>query len=482
VHKTLNDWVAFSGVQFGTSGARGLVSAMTPDVCYAYTQSFLRTVGAGAVEVVIGHDLRPSSPDLAASCIQAVMDAGRKAVFVGALPTPAVAFFASTRKAPSIVITGSHIPFDRNGIKFYRESGEISKTDEQTMLATVVNVPRDLQLQPLPVTHAEASAAYVRRYVSFFGKGALRGMRLAVYEHSSVAREILRAVLRELGAYVLSLGRVDTFVPIDTEAVQPEDAARARQWAAEHRFDAILSTDGDADRPLIGDETGHWLRGDVVGILCAQFLGADAVVTPVSSNTAVEKCGAFRLVLRTRIGSPYVIGGMESVINQESHQRENDSPLVVGYEANGGFLLGSDVVRNGVGMAALPTRDAVLPMLALLAMARTRGCKLSELTFGLPSRFTASDRLQDFPTQDSRALVERLLAESAIASELLAPQSGEVVAINTMDGLRMTFANGDIVHLRPSGNAPELRCYAESESVERASELCRSCLERVRKF
>ncbi len=469
-----------SGVSFGTSGARGLVSAMTPDVCYAYTQAFLRAVAHGAAEVVLGHDLRPSSPALAASCIQAVTDYGLKVVFVGALPTPAVAYFASTRKAPAIIITGSHIPFDRNGIKFYRANGEISKADEQAMLATVVDVPSHLQPHVLPVIHAEASAAYVQRYVSFFGDGAIREMRVGVYEHSSVARDLLREVLEALGAEVLSLGRADTFVPIDTEAVRHEDIAQARQWAGEYAFDAILSTDGDADRPLIGDEAGNWLRGDVVGILCAQFLEAEVVVTPVSSNTAVEKCGAFRQVLRTRIGSPYVIGGMESAIHQDSHLRGNDGPVVVGYEANGGFLLGSDVVRNGVGMTALPTRDAVLPMLALLSMARTRGCKLSELSLGLPNRFTASGRLQNFPIQDSRVLLDRLLAEPAAASELLAPQSGEVVTTDTTDGLRMTFANGDIVHLRPSGNAPELRCYAESESVERATELCQGCLDRIR--
>ena len=119
-------------------------------------------------------------------------------------------------------------------------------------------------------------------------------------------------------------------------------------------------------------------------------------------------------------------------------------------------------------------------MLALLWMARTRGCKLSELSQGLPQRFTSSDRLQNFPTQDSRELIERLLTELSAASELLAPQSGEVVTTDTTDGLRMTFANGDIVHLRPSGNAPELRCYAESESVERATELCQGCLKRIR--
>ncbi len=453
---------------------------MTPDVCYAYTQAFLRAVTSDAVEVVLGHDFRPSSTSLAASCVRAVTDYGLNAVFVGALPTPAVAYYASTRKAPAIIITGSHIPFDRNGIKFYRANGEISKADEHAMQASVVCVPSDWQPKPLPSIDAGAWSAYVQRYVSFFGRGALRGMRVAVYEHSSVARDLLREVLEALGADVRSLGRADTFVPIDTEAVRPEDIAQARQWASEYGFDAILSTDGDADRPLIGDEAGNWLRGDVVGILCAQFLGAEVVVTPVSSNTAVEKCGAFMQVLRTRIGSPYVIGSMESATNLDSTQHSNNSPLVVGYEANGGFLLASNVVRNGVVMTALPTRDALLPMLALLLMARTRGYKLSELSKALPNRYTASDRLQNFPTQDSSALLNRLLAKPSAASALLAPQSGETVSIDTTDGLRMTFANGDIVHLRPSGNAPELRCYAESETVERATELCQSCLKRIR--
>ena len=126
---------------------------------------------------------------------------------------------------------------------------------------------------------------------------------------------------------------------------------------------------------------------------------------------------------------------MESATSLDSRQHGNDSPLVVGYEANGGFLLGSDVVRNGVVMTALPTRDALLPMLALLSMARIRGCKLSELSLGLSNRFTASDRLQSFPTQDSRVLLDRLLVEPAAASELLAPQSGEVVTTDTTDGL-----------------------------------------------
>lgn len=455
---------------FGTSGVRGLVSDLSDPVCYAYAQAFLRSITSDSARVVVGHDLRPSSPRIAAACIQAIGDAGREAVFVGALPTPALAYFCTLRASPGIVVTGSHIPFDRNGIKFYRADGEIDKADEQAILDAEIAVPEALSPAPLPAVDGAAVAAYIARYVAFFGEGALAGMRVALYEHSSVARDVLRTVLERLGAEVLSLGRTDTFVPIDTEAVRAEDIAQARAWAQAHRFDAILSTDGDADRPLIGDETGTWLRGDLVGILCAQYLQADVVVTPVSSNTAVEKCGAFRQVVRTRIGSPFVIAGMEAC---------RGTGRVVGYEANGGFLLGSDVERGAAVLKALPTRDSVLPMLALLVMARDRGCRLSQLGDGLPRRFTASDRIQAVPAGFSRALIARLGQDPARAAALMAPDAGDVAGLDATDGLRVSFASGEIVHLRPSGNAPELRCYAEADDESRARDLCAACLARV---
>jgi len=467
-NQALSDWVLHSGVKFGTSGARGLVSQMTDTVCYAYASAFIQAVAADSERVVIGHDLRPSSPAMAAACAQAVRDACKEVIYVGALPTPAVAYYALSLGAPSIIVTGSHIPFDRNGIKFYRPDGEISKQDELAMLAVSVDLPADLKISQLPDIDPSAFTAYVRRYVDFFGASALRGKRVALYEHSSAARDVLPVILEALGATVLSLGRTDTFVPIDTEAVRSEDVAQAKRWATEHRFDAILSTDGDADRPLIGDEAGNWLRGDVVGILCARYLQAESVVTPVSSNTALELCGWFKSIARTRIGSPYVIAGMAGWQGVE-----------VGYEANGGFLLGSDIDRNGLKLAALPTRDAVLPMLALLCMAKEQSCALSELAMTIPARFTFSDRLQDFPTESSLALINRLRTDLAEMASWLAPSAGAVSSVNETDGLRVTFANGDIVHLRPSGNAPELRCYAEASTERRAKELCDACLAKI---
>lgn len=469
----LSQFAIQSGVSFGTSGARGLVTAMSDEVCYAYTQAFMRAVAASSSHIVLGHDLRPSSPAIANACAQAVLDAGKSVIFVGALPTPAVAYYAAIQQAPALVITGSHIPFDRNGIKFYGINGEITKDDEAAMLATKVSAPARFLASALPTVDNAARDAYLARYIDVFGADALTGKRVALYEHSSVARDLLRTLLQSLGATVISLGRTDTFVPIDTEAVRAEDVAKAQAWAQVHQFDVILSTDGDADRPLIGDESGNWLRGDIVGIFCAQYLRADWVVTPVSSNTATEKCGAFQRVTRTRIGSPYVIAGMKAA------SIEHSTDVVVGYEANGGFLLGSCLQMNNHLLTALPTRDAVLPMLTLLALATERNCSISELAATLPQRYTFSDRIQNISTNISRELIERLSHDVYETAALMAPNSGGVIEQSMTDGLRVTFATGDIVHLRLSGNAPELRCYTESGIKMQAQELCEACLRRL---
>jgi phosphomannomutase len=468
----VNSLMTSSGVIFGTSGLRGLVAQMSDELCYAYVTAFLQKVVGhnGPIgSVVLGHDLRPSSPQIAKACASAIIDAGGQVVYAGALPTPAIAFYAMTTKLPAVIVTGSHIPFDRNGIKFYRTDGEISKDDEHVIQYAEIEVPNELLIAPLPPVNQLVEDLYVKRYVNFFGINHFKGLRVASYEHSSVARDLLFKILNILGAEVVSLGRTESFVPIDTEAVRPEDVMQAKKWAHEYDFDAILSTDGDADRPLIGDEQGQWLRGDIVGILCGKFLAIDTIVTPVSSNTLTDKLGWFKRVIRTKIGSPYVVAGMEQAMTP-------NKGYVAGFEANGGFLLASEINRNGKTLSALPTRDAVLPMLALISFARELKCKLSELVSSLPNCYTASNRLQNFPTQNSAKLLDMLHQNHQFAGKLLAPNSGDMIAVDLTDGFRATFSNGDIVHLRPSGNAPELRCYAESDLQVKSQSLCDLCL------
>jgi len=485
--------MARSGVAFGTSGARGLATAMTDSVCYAYAKGFLQYLEAiGEIRrggrVAVGGDFRPSTSRVMASVCRAAEDMGYRAVNCGKIPSPAVALFGFENGIPSIMVTGSHIPDDRNGIKFNKCAGEVLKSDEQGMGSQVVELPEGLFGPDGNFAHAgaehdvspEAGENYVTRYLNFFAPDALQGLRVGVYQHSAVGRDVLVKILSHLGAHVTPLGRSETFIPVDTEAIRPEDTQLASDWAKTGAFDAIVSADGDSDRPLVSDENGVWLRGDIAGILCARFLEADSVSTPVSCNTAVEKCGWFREIRRTRIGSPFVIAAMTKAT-------AHGAKRAVGYEANGGFLLDSDIVKEGRKLRALPTRDAAIVILGVLLLAKKEGKTISELAASLPSRFTASDRLKNFDTEKSRAILAGF-ASGSEASDKAAIQTvfgdicGDVAGLNRTDGLRITFANGEIIHLRPSGNAPEFRCYAEAETDPRAREITAAALAKISNF
>ncbi|WP_420963222.1 phosphomannomutase [Brucella sp. IR073] len=464
-----------SGLKFGTSGLRGLVTELGDDVCAAYTAAFLNHLTNGhAVPkdglLLIGHDLRDSSPRMARACIGAAKAFGMRVENCGPLPTPALAFRALELGAPAIMVTGSHIPADRNGLKFYRPDGEIDKADEAGILAHLdFKEPARAGNDDEPRS-GRALEDYAGRCVSLLRPGALRGKRIGVYQHSSVARDLMIDLLKSAGADAVAVGRSDVFVPVDTEALRPEDVAFAREACRDLQLDALVSTDGDADRPLIADEAGDFLRGDMVGLLTARFLGADAVVTPVTSNTSIEQCGLFARVYRTRVGSPYVIEGMNKT-------RAEGCRCIVGFEANGGVLLGSSVDVEGCEVKALPTRDAMLPILSVLGMAAREGASLSQLVAQLPSRYTGSGRLENISAEKSASFLKSL--EDGQAMQAFFADMGSVRDSDRIDGTRVVLENGELVHYRASGNAPELRCYTEAGSRERAGELLAWGLERA---
>ncbi|KMQ75037.1 phosphomannomutase [Marinobacter subterrani] len=468
---TTDSIIQSSHIAFGTSGARGLVEQFTADVCAAFTVAFLREMRARFTfdRVAIAIDRRPSSPQMAAACIGAANSLGLKTDYCGVLPTPALALQSMTDGIPAIMVTGSHIPFDRNGIKFYRPDGEISKADEAAIISNPEILPNYQPTLPEPSNRAKEN--YIHRYTSLYPASALAGLRIGLYEHSAAGRDINRDIFERLGAEVISLGRTESFVPIDTEAVSEEDRARGQQWAGEYQLDALFSTDGDGDRPLLADENGNWLRGDILGLLCAQHLNVEALAVPISCNTAIELSGAFKAVARTRIGSPYVIDAMEKL---------NHHTSVAGFEANGGFLTGSDIETTSTTLKALPTRDAVLPALVALSAASKKGEPLSHLLATLPQRYTASDRLTQFPTDKSQLLLATWKANpERLATDLALP--ADIRSIDFTDGLRATLQNEQIVHLRPSGNAPELRCYCEAETPEEAQALLEAGMQSLRK-
>jgi phosphomannomutase len=474
-----------SGVKFGTSGVRGLVSSMTDKICWLYTKAFIQFLEqkysiVKGTKIAIAHDLRDSSPRITKAVVKAVIDSGYEPVYCGEIPSPAVMLYGISNQIPSVMVTGSHIPEDRNGIKFNTPYGEVLKEDEEMIVSQIIMVDDNifnkkgmfLQKIELPKICNQAHIQYVDRYLDFFPQNCLSGKTIGLYEHSSVGRKIVKEILEKLGAKVILLGFSERFVSVDTEAIRQEDVKLAKQWAGEYRIDSIVSTDGDADRPLVSDENGNWIKGDILGVLTARYLQSQFIATPVSSNTIVEKIGYFKNIIRTKTGSPYVIAAM----NQLLLGGHSD---VVGYEANGGFLQAGDICLKSATLKALPTRDAVIPMLAVLMLSIDSNKTISELLFDLPARYTASSKIDDFATEKSQEILKLILAgESKLLDQIISEYfngKNDIKHIDTTDGVRITLENEDVLHLRPSGNAPELRCYTETTSKDSAEELNKYC-------
>lgn len=458
-------------LKFGTSGVRGLETELTNEECTRFARAFIRHYlplrgNRRENACVIAGDLRRSTPRILDAITAGLAQEGFSVLDAGIIPTPALAYECASRELPGIMVTGSHIPADRNGIKFYFPWGEILKEDEAPILKHLQEFP------PSSPPAAQASKEripaedrFVRRYTSFFAEGALQGLKVVFYEHSSAAREVYPRVLERLGAQVVRIQRSSEFVPVDTEALENVQSLAAQ--VKSHGADALISTDGDGDRPLLIDDRGQVVRGDQIGVLASIALKADSVCTPVSSSTALEATGVFGDIRRTRIGSPFVVAAMMEAAKQGKKR-------IVGYEANGGFLLGSDMESEtgGEKLKALPTRDCILPVLLLLGLAHQRKMALSALVATLPPRYTESDLLREFPIEKSRALIQRLLQGGTdwLSSEW-GERLGSAQSIDATDGVRVTFASGDILHFRPSGNAPEFRVYSEASTMQRALQI-----------
>src|SRR5262249_24106584 len=157
---------------------------------------------------------------------------------------------------------------------------------------------------------------------------------------------------------------------------------------------------------------------------------------------------------KTRIGSPFVVAGM-------AEAAAKGRQTVCGWEANGGFLLGSDVSRNNHHLTALATRDAFLPILGVLFAAAERDLPVATLFSELPKRFSKAGLLKDFPRATSLRILDRLKDLTRVFSA--ARGFSDVARFDYTDGVRIIFTNDDVVHVRPSGNADELRIYAVAD-------------------
>ncbi|MCK4423877.1 MAG: hypothetical protein KAV18_07400, partial [Candidatus Omnitrophica bacterium] len=534
----------YKPLKFGTSGLRDLVGNMTDMECYINTTGFIKflidrnEIDEANNKIALAGDYRGSTPGIMTAVARAIDDSGCSVINCGLVPTPVLVLFAMRKKIPSIMVTGSHIPDNRNGIKFTKKSGEVLKSDEQDILRNVAlarekiysrlnnNSPFDPSSgmfkpgsqepaslentdESQPDHEEESIDLYLKRYTRVFTNSPLQNKKIVLYQHSAVGRDIVQKIFEALGAEVIAVNRSDKFIPVDTEKVSSDTRELLKQWAQQYKPFALISTDGDSDRPLLADETGQFLPGDKLGALVSLFLEPDFAAIPISANDAVVSALEAKgvKITQTKIGSPYVVAAMNDELDL------NPQAKVVSWESNGGFLLGSDWQIDSETLKALPTRDAVLPLLTTILLAIRENKSVSELiTEKLPSRYTQADVVDnttpgcenytadmgktiinmfspqnknifeiDFSgntvTVKNMELTDEIRAELKVIktniSSYFNKETGfsEVISINFTDGIRIVFDNKEVAHLRPSGNAPEFRMYATADTQDRANEI-----------
>ena len=529
-------------LKFGTSGLRDAVENMTDMECYVNARGFIAYLkDAGEFKkgdnIAIGGDRRPSTYKIKRAVAAAIADMGGIVDDQGRLPSPALAYYAMCNNMASIMVTGSHIPADRNGIKFTKRSGEILKSDEPGILENVrkerIKVysiaerfsifdkkgafkaalePKFNELLRAECHTGRASELYIDRYRSAFGSGFFpEGTKIFLYQHSAVGRDIVKDIFESLGAKVFTPDieidneplRSDEFVPLDTESVSDKTLSLFKRVLADNDLDIGITLDGDSDRPLLvyreyeegkPQDFVKYITGDILGLLAILGLQkmnvkVDAVCVPISTNDSIIRiCKDKGIELtQTKIGSPFVIAAMNDSIG--SHSGEWN---VFAWESNGGFLTGTDLRIGDKTLKALPTRDAVLPLLSVIHLIVKSGKNISQLIETLPKRFTHADRKKEFPMEISNAIInyltprdpndaeERGIIKKRIEEVFFNDDGfGKVEDVNYTDGIRILFDNGEISHLRPSGNAPEFRNYAIADSQGRAREMVRIGLEKV---
>ncbi len=193
-------------------------------------------------------------------------------------------------------------------------------------------------------------------------------------------------------------------------------------------------------------------------------------MTPVSSNTALEACGAFCR------DNPH----QDRLTSCESPRcRPRVTCRSWAMRPMAASCSVPDVMLNRRNLAALRTRDAVTADDHGAVAARDNRCAVSELVAAPSAAVSLSATgCRTFDVADCRALLEKLAQDASGFHEILGAHH-RVASLDLTDGVRASLDNGAIVHLRLSGNAPELRCYPKPQAPRRPRPLCRTCLSRV---
>ena len=444
------------GRLFGTDGIRGKANQwpMTPEVALQVG----RAVGhlfrnhQGRHRILIGKDTRLSGYLLETAMASGICSVGAEALFVGPLPTPAIAFLTTDMRCDAgIVISASHNPYYDNGIKIFGRDGfklsdELeAKIEEMVLNESIAEVRAEGEKIGRAYRLEDAPGRYIVHLKRTFPKElSLEGLKVVLDCAHGAAYKVAPAVFEELGAKVIKIGTSPNGVNInlDCGALYPE---AARKKVLEEGADLGVALDGDADRVIIIDEKGNLVDGDQILLLCAREMKKEGrlkgggVVATVMSNLALEKALAEEglTLVRTKVGDRFVV--------EEMRRR--------------GFNLGGEQSGHIIFLDHATTGDGILAALQVLAVMKRKERPLSELA-----------RLEKYPQVLVNVSVSRKVPPEEIKG------LNELVA-----RIEKELSPEGRVLIRPSGTEPKYRVMVEGKDETKIKALAEEIAEHITK-
>ena len=440
------------------------------DLCYAIGGAFvsvlkLATRDGGPGAVVIGHDMRPSGPELVAAFANGVMDQGVDVVLIGLASTDGLYFASGKLDLPGAMFTASHNPAQYNGIKLCRpgaapvgqDSGlrAIKEMVEQGAVIAYEG-PRGVSRSQDMLTDY---AKYMRELVDVSG---IRRLKIVVDAGNGMGGYTAPAVLEGeagLAALPLDVTRMyyeldGTFPNHEANPIDPETLIDLQAKVKEVGADLGLAFDGDADRCFVVDERGESVSPSTITAIIAQRELAKSPGSSVIHNLITSRAVPEVILenggipVRTRVGHSFIKATMA------------ETNAVFGGEHSGHFYF-RDFWRADSGMLA------ALHVIAALGHTPS-GTTLSSMLAPF-IRYSMSGEINT-EVQDQAGVTAQIKAEY---SQLLG------VTFDEMDGLTIS-ADEWWFNVRPSNTEPLLRLNVEAKDPAKMASLRDELLEKMR--
>jgi len=437
---------------FGTSGIRGPADKLfTEQFCYDIGKAFclfLRRLKYDG-PIAVGMDPRKSSPRIKKDLLKGFAKDKRLIYDQGITPIPSINWLIkNTPVKAGIMITGSHISAELNGLKFFAHDEEITKEDEN-IINKIYSKIKDKEhpgvLEAQVIAESRAKELYMNMLAGLAQKHFPK-WKIALDCANGAQSVVMPSFLKSLGFEVIILNSSpqNEFIARDTDTDDQAKIESLKKTVVEMGCDFGIAFDSDGDRAVFVDENGNFIHGEYSCCLVAKNLvDDDKIVTTISASQVVDHIG--KKVFRTKVGSPFIISKMKEV------------GAKFGFEPNGG----------AVSAEIMYTRDGGSLTVKIMNIFSNFDGSFSELIATLPKFYMARTKIEyDWILKDKiiKAVRERFYGHK----------------IEDLDGLKIWLDKDSWVLFRSSSNAPEFRVFAESDSSQKSQNLLKQGVEIVK--